>query len=97
MSVLLNLVLSCTILTTFQLLIMSGIAPMGDQILTVKDVADYLKVNERTVYRMAASAKLPAFKVGASWRLRKPISRSGSKSSPTTATVIIDAAVGTTE
>jgi excisionase family DNA binding protein len=70
-SVLLNLVLSCTILTTFQLLIMSGIAPMGDQILTVKDVADYLKVNERTVYRMAASAKLPAFKVGASWRFKE--------------------------
>jgi len=50
---------------------MSGVGPMGDQILTVKDVADYLKVNERTVYRMAASAKLPAFKVGASWRFKK--------------------------
>ena len=44
---------------------------MGDQVLTVKDVADYLKVNERTVYRMAASAKLPAFKVGASWRFQQ--------------------------
>ena len=39
---------------------------MGDQILTVKEVADYLKVNERTVYRMAAANKIPAFKVGGS-------------------------------
>lgn len=43
---------------------------MPDQILTVKAVADYLKVNERTVYRMAADAKLPAFKVGATWRFK---------------------------
>ncbi len=43
---------------------------MGDQILTVKEVADYLKVNERTVYRMASANKIPAFKVGASWRFK---------------------------
>lgn len=39
---------------------------MSDQILTVKEVADYLKINERTVYRMATGDKIPAFKVGAS-------------------------------
>lgn len=44
---------------------------MNDQILTVKQVADYLKVNERTVYRMATAGKLPAFKVGASWRFKQ--------------------------
>ena len=43
---------------------------MGDQILTVREVADYLKVNERTVYRMAAAGEIPAFKVGASWRFK---------------------------
>lgn len=36
--------------------------------LTVKDVADLLSVNERTVYRMAKSGDLPAFKVSGSWR-----------------------------
>jgi excisionase family DNA binding protein len=41
---------------------------MADQILTVKEVAEYLKVNERTVYRMATAGKIPAFKVGGSWR-----------------------------
>ena len=44
---------------------------MIEQIMTVKDVATYLKLNERTVYRMALSAKIPAFKLGASWRFKK--------------------------
>ncbi|HFD87124.1 MAG TPA: DNA-binding protein [Gammaproteobacteria bacterium] len=44
---------------------------MSDQILTVKQVAEYLKVNDRTVYRMAAASKIPAFKVGASWRFKQ--------------------------
>jgi len=44
---------------------------MTDQIMTVKEVADYLKVNERTVYRMAAASKIPAFKVGGSWRFKQ--------------------------
>ena len=43
---------------------------MPDQVLTVKEVAEYLKVNERTVYRMATAATLPAFKVGATWRFK---------------------------
>jgi len=43
---------------------------MADQIVTVKEVADYLKVNERTVYRMASANKIPAFKVGGSWRFK---------------------------
>lgn len=44
---------------------------MSEQILTVKQVADYLRVNERTVYRMATAGKIPAFKVGASWRFKQ--------------------------
>ncbi len=43
---------------------------MPDQIMTVKEVADYLKVNDRTVYRMAAASTIPAFKVGGSWRFK---------------------------
>ena len=44
---------------------------MSDEIMTVKDVAAYLKLNERTVYRMATSVKIPAFKVGTSWRFKR--------------------------
>lgn len=44
---------------------------MSDAILTIKDVAEYLKVNERTIYRLAASGELPGFKVGNSWRFKQ--------------------------
>jgi DNA binding domain, excisionase family len=44
---------------------------MSDPILTIKDVADYLKVNERTIYRLAANGELPGFKVGNSWRFKQ--------------------------
>lgn len=44
---------------------------MSDPILTIKDVSEYLKVNERTIYRLAASGELPGFKVGNSWRFKQ--------------------------
>ena len=44
---------------------------MTDTIMTIKDVAQYLKVNERTIYRLAASGDIPAFKVGNSWRFKR--------------------------
>jgi excisionase family DNA binding protein len=44
--------------------------PKSD-ILTILEVAAYLKVAERTVYRLAAARKLPAFKVGGAWRFSR--------------------------
>jgi excisionase family DNA binding protein len=44
---------------------------MTDEILTLKEVADYLKLAEKTAYRLAAESKLPGFKVGGSWRFKK--------------------------
>jgi len=41
------------------------------EILTIKQVADYLKVTERTIYRLAAAKKIPAFKVGGTWRFSR--------------------------
>ena len=43
---------------------------MTEQIMTIKEVAGYLKVHERTVYRLAAKGELPAFKVANAWRFR---------------------------
>lgn len=40
-------------------------------VMTVKEVADYLRVNQRTVYRLAVDRKLPGFKVGTSWRFKR--------------------------
>ena len=50
---------------------MSKSAGDGD-ILTIKEVATYLKVTERTIYRLAAAKKIPAFKIGGSWRFSRP-------------------------
>lgn len=41
------------------------------KILTIKQVADYLRVTERTIYRLAAGKQIPAFKVGGSWRFSR--------------------------
>ena len=35
--------------------------------MTVREVADYLNVNEKTVYRLAQSGELPGFKVAGVW------------------------------
>ncbi len=44
---------------------------MTDEILTLKDVAKYLKLAEKTAYKLAAEGKLPGFKVGGSWRFKR--------------------------
>ena len=41
------------------------------EILTIKEVAEYLKVTERTIYRLAGAKKIPAFKVGGTWRFSR--------------------------
>ena len=41
------------------------------EILTIKQVADFLKVTERTIYRLAAAKQIPAFKVGGTWRFSR--------------------------
>ena len=40
-------------------------------IMTVKDLALYLKIAEKTAYRFALEGKIPGFKVGSAWRFRK--------------------------
>ena len=37
----------------------------------MKEAADYLKINEKTAYRLASEGKLPGFKVGGSWRFKR--------------------------
>ena len=41
------------------------------EILTLKEVAEYLKVTDRTIYRLAGAKKIPAFKVGGTWRFSR--------------------------
>ena len=40
--------------------------------MTVRDVAAFLNVDEKTIYRLAQKGDLPGFKVLGSWRFQKP-------------------------
>ncbi|TCP60650.1 AlpA family transcriptional regulator [Rhodovulum bhavnagarense] len=44
---------------------------MQTDILTIKEVSAYLKITEKTAYRLTAEGKIPGFKVGGAWRFRK--------------------------
>ncbi len=46
-------------------------SPANRDVLTVEDVACYLKVTERHIYKLLSKRRLPAFKVGGVWRFRK--------------------------
>jgi len=37
-------------------------------IVTAKEVGQYLKLSESTIYKLAASGEIPGFKIGDSWR-----------------------------
>lgn len=41
------------------------------EILTLGEVAAYLKAGKRTVYRLAQKGEIPAFKLGGTWRFRR--------------------------
>lgn len=44
---------------------------LGNEVLTIRDVAALLKVGEKTVYSMAQTGELPAFKVRGQWRFSR--------------------------
>ena len=41
------------------------------EIFTLDEVAAYLKVGKRTIYRLVSEKKIPAFKVGGAWRFTR--------------------------
>jgi len=43
------------------------------EILTVKQVAEYLQMNEHTIYRLARSGQIPSIKIVGQWRFKKEI------------------------
>ncbi|RKY82914.1 DNA-binding protein [candidate division KSB1 bacterium] len=44
---------------------------MNERTLTIKELAKYLNVTERTIYNLLERGELPGFKVGANWRFRR--------------------------
>ena len=39
--------------------------------MTLEEVADYLRVTKKTIYRLLRQGKIPATKVGRQWRFKK--------------------------
>jgi excisionase family DNA binding protein len=59
--------------TTTQMIV-DGAASTDSEILTVMDVAQFLRVPKSTVYKLARLGELPASKIGKHWRfLRRDI------------------------
>ena len=44
---------------------------MSDEIMTIRELAVFLKIKEKTAYKLVAEGKLPGFKVGGSWRFKR--------------------------
>ena len=44
---------------------------MTDTWLTVKEVAQYLKLSTDLIYKLAQQGRIPASKVGTAWRFKK--------------------------
>jgi excisionase family DNA binding protein len=43
----------------------------NDDIMTVKELADYLKIAKKMAYRFASANRVPDFKVGTAWRFKQ--------------------------
>lgn len=46
---------------------------MPDEVLTIDELAAYLKVAKSTLYKLAQEGKLPGQKVGKHWRFRRVV------------------------
>ena len=44
---------------------------MDDKLLTLNDLADYLSVSRRTVYRLMKGESMPAYRLGSHLRFRR--------------------------
>jgi excisionase family DNA binding protein len=44
-----------------------------DQFMTTKEVAQYLRVDQYTIYRLVSQKKIPAFKIGNQWRFKRRV------------------------
>lgn len=50
---------------------MGGSLMSSETLLNVKQVAQYLQLKESTIYSWAQDGKIPAIKIGRTWRFRR--------------------------
>ena len=44
-----------------------------ERLMTIKELAEYLQLEEHTIYKMARKGEIPAYKVAGQWRFKKEI------------------------
>ncbi|HET91341.1 MAG TPA: DNA-binding protein [Chloroflexi bacterium] len=52
---------------------MEKTAAAEPEIMTTQEVAEYLRLAEATIYKLAQSGELPAVKVGRTWRFKREL------------------------
>jgi excisionase family DNA binding protein len=57
---------------------------MQENLLTTEQVAEYLRIDKFTVYRLVTQGKIPAFKVGNQWRFKRSMVEAWLKSNMNT-------------
>jgi excisionase family DNA binding protein len=57
---------------------------MQENLLTTEQVAQYLRIDKFTVYRLVTQGKIPAFKVGNQWRFKRSMVEAWLKSNMNT-------------
>jgi excisionase family DNA binding protein len=44
-----------------------------NEIMTTKEVAEYLRLTEATIYKLAQAGEVPALKLGRTWRFKREL------------------------
>ncbi len=52
---------------------MEKVAAVEPEIMTTQEVAEYLRLAEATIYKLAQSGDIPAVKVGRTWRFKREL------------------------
>jgi excisionase family DNA binding protein len=50
-----------------------GASMSQEKFMTTKEVAQYLRVDQYTIYRLVTQKKIPAFKIGNQWRFKRSV------------------------
>lgn len=45
----------------------------GENLMTVRDVADYLRLSRAKVYQMVKAGEIPSIRIGRAWRFRRDL------------------------
>ena len=48
-------------------------APSNPDVMTIAELAAYLRCNKSTLYRLIKREKLPAFRIGSDWRFKREL------------------------